>query len=121
MKELNTFRQFLNENEQYDKTKVATNPNDVKIIARTRAYYSYDYLVDPTEKEEIIGKVTPQLEKLSPNTLEEQWEMFINTVKYHNSNEAKAELEKVKRAYDNNPLVYFRSEFQDAKNYYSGY
>ena len=116
----NVIKETLTENEQYDSSKLATNPSDIDIIARTRAFYSYDYLVDETQKEKVINKTQPKLEKLSPNTPEEQWEMFINTVKYHNSDEAKAELQRVEQAYLNNPVVRFRSEFEYAQNYYAG-
>lgn len=116
----NVIKETLTENEQYDQSKLATDPSDIAIIARTRAFYSYKYLVDDTQREEVIGKVQPRIEKLSPNTPEEQWEMFINTVKYHNSAEAKAELERAEQAYRNNPAVLFRSEFEYAQDYYKG-
>jgi len=117
----NVIKETLTENEQYDQSKLATDPSDIAIIARTSAFYSYDYLVDDTRREEVIGKVQPRIENLSPNTPEEQWEMFINTVKYHlGSKEAKAELERAEQAYRNNPAVLFRSKFEYAQDYYNG-
>lgn len=119
MKELNSFKQFLAEGQINE--EIATNPKDVEIIAGLDAYTSRNYLSDRGNKEEIMAKYGDTIEKLSPNTPEEKYELLVNTVEYHNSDETKNELERINNEYNNNPLVQYKSIYKRKQEYYSGY
>lgn len=119
MKELNIFKRFLAE-EQINK-KIATNEKDIEVIADIDAFSSRKYLLDRGKKEEIMVKYMDRMEKLSPNTPEEKYELLVNTVEYHSSDEAKKEFERITNEYYNHPLVYYKDIYQRSSNYYSGY
>jgi len=99
----------------------STNPKDIEIIAGLDAYTSRNYLLDRGNKEEVMVRYKDTIEKLSPNTPEEKYELFVNTIEYHNSDEAKKEFERITNEYYNNPLVQYKSIYQRSSNYYSGY
>jgi len=119
MKELNIFKRFLAE-EQINK-KIATNEKDIEVIADIDAFSSRKYLLDRGKKEEIMVKYKDRMEKLSPNTPEEKYELLVNTVEYYSSDEAKKEFERITNEYYNHPLVYYKDIYQRSSNYYSGY
>jgi len=119
MKELNIFKRFLAE--EQIKEEIATNPKDIEIIADIDAFSSRKYLLDRGSKEEIMVKYKDKIEKLSPNTPEEKYELLVNTVEYHSSDEAKNELEQITNEYYNHPLVQYKDIYDSKKGYYSGY
>ena len=115
MKELNNFKKFLNEDEG-----VATNPKDIKIIADLDAFVSRKFMLDRGNKEEVMVRYKDRMEKLSPNTPEEKYELLVNTVEYHSSDEAKKEFERITNEYYDHPLVYYKEVLEKMDNWYSG-
>ena len=118
MKELNTFKRFLAE-EQINE-KIATNEKDIEVIADLDAWKSHRYLLDRGNKEEIMVKYKDKIEKLSPNTPEEKYELLVNTVGYHNSDEAKNEFKRITNEYYNHPLVQYKDILWKRDKWYSG-
>jgi hypothetical protein len=100
--------------------EIATNPKDIEIIADLDAYTSRNYLLDRGNKEEVMERYADKIEKLSPNTPEEKYELLINTIEYHKSDEAENELKRINNEYNNNPLVQYKRIYQRSSNYYSG-
>lgn len=99
----------------------SANPKDIEIIAGLDAYTSRKYLLDRGNKEEVMVRYKDTIEKLSPNTPEEKYELLVNTIEYHNSDEAKKEFERITNEYYNHPLVSYKDIYQRSSNYYSGY
>jgi len=116
MKLKTLLKEFLNE--EQIKEEIATNEKDIEIIADLDAFSSRKYLLDRGSKEEIMAKYKDRIEKLSPNTPEEKYELLVNTVEYHNSDEAKKEFERITNEYYNHPLVYYKDIYQRSSNYY---
>ena len=118
MKELNTFKRFLAE-EQINE-EIATNLKDIEVIAGIDTTSSRRYLLDRGKKEEIMVKYKDKIEKLSPNTPDEKYELLVNTVGYHNSDEAKNEFERITNEYHNHPLVQYKDILRKWDRWFRG-